>query len=385
MSSMVADRQGALADYSMPVVGVDGSLGSVGGKALRDSLKRGSVAGVMDLLKSMNAQGVVQSLREAGFAVAPELAVRGKSAIFAGVQSDLSAAIDLPGDGFDLSESRLLKGAVAQKPFAAKVNPTLLVRDKPLAVPVDFPGDADAAAVIQRVMRSSAVAVSLLGVATPGLRGSLLLVAGQALKKGIQGFGFDGIEGKYQVPLSMSEVLELHKDAARAVAQDSTRVGLGSWAAGEKVNGLDSWVPDSVQRLLHGSVTLESAQALVQAIESGMVGLHASAIGEHEFTGLLAAQGLDTNAPPLAEQAEAMGFVIQPVDRDRSQYFGMVLALDYRAALVKTSRVNAIELPFVDLPEGHNRPKMGDSLRLSYKNGELSIAVAERSGREGGR
>lgn len=384
MSSIDITSRTEVPDHLMPTLGLDGSWGTAGGMALRESLKRGSVDDVMDLLQSMNAKGVSLALQEAGFSFEPALVGRGRAALFASVQSDLGAALDLRGDGFDLSRARGLKIAEPLKDaVAARVNISEATHQKSEVFPAYFEGDAEAACAVQRVMRSSSISVALMGGAVPGERSSLLLVSGQALKKRTQGFSFEGVVGKYKVPLTMAGVHDLHRDAAKAVAEESVRTGLAAWSAGEKVNDLDAWVLDSTQRLLHGSVSVESAKLIMTSIETGAIGRHASHIGDHEFSRLLAEQGFNVDAPPIEKQAETLGLEITEPDRARGQYFGMVLALDHRAALIKISRTNLIELPFAELREGLSRPRMGDSVRFGYKNGVLAATVIEKIGREG--
>lgn len=358
-------------DYSAPAIGADGQWGSAGGIAVRESLVLGSMEGAMDLLQAMQVDAVAGTLREAGFKLSLESIKQGADALLASMQGDLAAAAALRVDGFGLADARAVAAA---QTFAAK--------DSGFAF-ADFTGDRNAATAIQRLMQSSSVSVDLLGDAAPGVRGALLLVAGQALRDGRQGFGFDGIPGKYEVPLSMVAVLDLHRDAAHAVASASARSALGVWVAGGKVRELNEWVPDSVQRLLHGSVSLAAAEVVVDAIESGAMGRHAGDIGDHTFTRLLADQGFDVRAPSVKYQAEALDLVMVEPDRNRGQYIGPVAGLDHRAALIKFNRTTAIELPFAALADGQNRPVMGDMVRLGFRNGLLTVAVADRAGREG--
>ena len=355
------------------------------GVVLRSALMRGSDGDVMTLLKSMNAKGVADVLREVGFVVDPALIDRGRSAVFESAKSDLCDALELCVDGFGLQIARDAALAVSKMgggpSFAAKGAFTEVALEFD---PVNFAGDAEAARVIQGIMRSSAISVSLLGDALPRERGSLLLVAGQALTKGVQGFGFDGIAGKYEVPLSMAQVHALNQDSAQAVAEESARAGLSVWAAGDKVESLNDWVLDSIQRLLHGSVSLESAQAVVQSIESGALGRHAAEIGAHQSTALFAGQGLDISALTVEEQAKGLGLVVQAPDRLRGQYFGPVMAKDHRAVMIKSSRMDLVELPYAALAVGQARPKLGDSVRLSFKNNTLTVGVVERGAQSGG-
>lgn len=372
-----------LPDYLMPSPGADGIWGSVGGIALRDSLSRGSVDGVMDLLRSMNTDGLAKALREAGFLVNESEILQGRGAVFASVQSDLEAALRSRMDGFTVRITRDQLG-LANEPrretFAAKPNPAPYVEPEFFAG--EFDGDKHAAFMIEGVLRSHSINVDLLGECEVSDRNSLLLVAGQALKKGIHGFGFDGLSGKYQVPLSMAAIVELHRGAAQAVATESARAGLAAWAVGDKVTDLSDLVPDSLQRLLHSSLSLAGAQVIVNVIEGGGVARHAGEIGVHRITSLLAAQGLDVNAPTVHEKAAELGLTVKEPDRMRGQYFGTVVAQDHRASLVKFTRSDAIELAFADLAVGQKRPKMGDALRLGFRAGALTVSQAERPGSE---
>lgn len=371
-----------ISDYLSPCIGMDGQWGSAGGLALRESLSLGSLDSVMDVLNSMDAQALAGSLREAGFVVLPGTLEQGHKAVLTSVQYELIAAIDARVDGFGLAQARasrtLLTGAGKQA-FAAKVIQPKAALNFTAS---EFIGDHEAAKTIQGVLGSSAVSVDLLGQALPGARSSLVFVAGQALQKGLQGFGFDGICGKYEVPLSMSEVLGLHRDAARSVAEESARSALGTWVVGDKVTDVSQWVPDSVQRLLQGSLSLVAATAVVEAIQGGAIGQHAGEFGKHEFTRMLTEQGLDVNAKTVARQAEELGLGIFEADRNRGQYVGPIVGLDHRAGLIKFNRKHVIELPFAALAEGQAKPEMGDMVRMGFSKGHLQVNVAQRVSRE---
>lgn len=341
-------------DYRVPCFGLGGNWSSAGGLAVRESLSRGSVVGVMDVLESMDAPGMASVLREAGFFVSQGAVERGCDAVLESVQHDLIAAAEMRVDGYGLEGGQSLS-------FAAKELEM-----------------ETAEAAIQAVLRSDAVVVDLLGDARAGERGALLFVAGQALQNGLQGFGFEGIPGKYEVPLSMAEVSGLYGDAAQAVAVESARAGVAAWAAGEKVRDVSEWVPDSIQRLLNGSVSVAAADAVVNAIEGGAVGAHAREFGLHGFARLLAEQGFDVNAPTVQEQAGNLGLAMIEPDRQRGQYVGPMVGQDHRAGLIKFAREKGVELPFDALAVGQVRPKMGETVRMKFTKGDLAVSVAER-------
>ena len=350
-------------DYWATTVGPDGHFGSVGSIGVRAALRESSADGLMDLMSTMDTQTMTKSLREAGFAVPVSAIGKGRNAVFKSVEGALNDALDLGVDGFALAASRMAsisEGSVSVSADEEVVN------------------DVDAAMTVQRLMRAKSVTVDLLGDATPGARESLLLVAGQALMKDIQGFGFDGIPGKYQIPLSMAQVVELHRDAASAVAEQSARTGLSAWVKGETVPDVSDWVPDSVQRLLRGSVSMAAAQVLVDSLRDGAIANHAGEIGTHKITTVLEANGLNVHAMTVERQAEHLGLILKDPDRDRGQYFGPVVGLDHRAALVKYTRTQAVELPLVAVGEGQRRPEMGDSVRMAFKGGELKVSIAEQ-------
>lgn len=367
--SDVMDR----ADYSAPVVASDGQWGTLGGVGMRESLTCGSVDSAVDLLIEMGETHAVRALEEIGFNVPAQALAGGLEGVLNAVRPELKTAADLRVDGFGLAGAQAHSAGPS---FAAKNHTSV----EPRAARIG--SAADAAALIQRVMQAEALSVELTGEASATDRASLVMVAGQGLAMGIQGFAFDGIDGKYAVPLSMAEVGELHRGAARCVAEESARVALGSWARGEKVAELHEWVPDSVQRLLLGAVSLTASSAVVHAIEGGSIGRHASEIGTHEFARLLAEQGFDVNAKTVGEQAEDLGVELVTPDRNRGQYVGKVVGRDHRAALIRFNRNSAIELPLAALDK-LNIPAMGDTVRVGFKAGVMSVSVAERPGREG--
>jgi hypothetical protein len=343
--------------------------------ALQSALKQRSPSAVMAVFKGLDETGLTQLLGRAGFEVDVGVTGRGRAAIFDAIKADLGEAVLLGVDGHSLRSSR------STPTFAAKaLDPVEMSFG-----PVDFDGDFEAASVIQAILRSSRVKVDLMGEATATARTSLLMVAGQALMGGVQGFGFDGIAGKYEVPLSLHDMVDLHKSAAIAVAMESACTGVGQWATGRPLTPLHPWVPDTVQRLLYGPVTLDAAQAVVASIESRGFERHASDIGVHGITTILSSHGLDVSAPTIEQQAQELGLLIREPNRERGQHFGTVMGLDHRAGLVKVTRTDALELPFSVLPADQKKLGLGDSVHIAYKAGQLNVKVTERGSGEVGR
>jgi hypothetical protein len=351
-------------DFGAPVLSVDGQWATVGGVALKSALLAGSLPLSLELLGQMSSERARAALVENGFAASdPQLDIH----LVLSTNGPLETAAAQQCDGFGLQTRSLGH----QKTFAAKL---------PEFTSYESRGMPDASSVLKATMSAVDVAVELTGQAAPSARGSLAMIAGQALEKGIQGFAFDGIPGKYQVELSMAQMVDLHKDAAGLLAEQSARVALGLWTGGAKAATLHEWVPDSVQRLLQGTLSLPAAAAIVHAIDGGAIGRHAGEIGGHRFGNLLMSQGIDVEAKNIQEQADELDVALVAPERKRGQYVGKVVGIDHRAALIKFNRDSAIELPFSAVPAGAKKPAMGDTVRVGFKAGVIAVSVADRGG-----
>lgn len=376
MSSVESPAVAELSIYAMPVIGPDGAIDSVGAAALRQSLQAGSARGVSDLLRSMDVGGMTRALTGAGFSIPKTVTSPTWEAVLQQARPELQEALGLKTDGFGLNSMR--------RQLSVPLSPVSAQLKEPLNAPVPSPQKSreDASAVIQRVMRSSSVHVSMAGPAPVTSRNAMLFVAGQGLEKGIQGFAFDGQPGKYQVDASMHEVAELHGAAAVAVAQESVRTGLAEWAAGNKVTNLSPLVPDGIQQRLTGSLSVVSAQAIAASVASGALDRRASETGAMIFASMLSAQGLDLNAKTVVELAADEGLELCDVNRERGRYFGVVVAEDHRALLLKINRKDGLELPRADLKKGEDTPKIGDALALAFNAGALTVNFAKRVERD---
>lgn len=345
--------------------------------ALRHAFMRKSVTDVMGLLKQLNARQVAAVLAEIGFRVDESQIERGRAAVFSSVQADVSKALVLGVDGVGLARGLRGLNFSQIEVFGSGRNDWVLGFGSD-----EFSGDLEAATVIQGVFRADSVSVDLLGEEAACNRSSLRMVAAQALRCELQGFSFEGVPGKYAIDLPLREVLDVHREAVAAFAVECVRSALGAWAQGTKVPQIDTWVPDSVQRMLAGNASVDAAHALLVALDSGAIERHGREIGGHGFESLLSAQGVNANVKTVGEMAHESGLAVKPVDRQRGQYFGPVLAVDHRAALVKVTRHEAIELDFGELPSDRARPQAGDTLRIGFKAGVLSFTSAGRGVRE---
>ncbi len=84
------------------------------------------------------------------------------------------------------------------------------------------------------------------------------------------------------------------------------------------------------------------------------------------------------------KQAEQLGLVLFVPNRNRCTIIGMMVGEDYRAALIKFTPSQAVELPFNELADGQDRPEIVDTVKMVFKAGVLKVAIA-RSGVRGGR
>ena len=86
------------------------------------------------------------------------------------------------------------------------------------------------------------------------------------------------------------------------------------------------------------------------------------------------------NGMAAIELANRYGWEMMEPDRMRGQYFGLVVALEHHAAIVKIANTKMLELPFGALAVTEEQgPKLGDSVRMAFKDGVLTTEVTRRS------
>lgn len=87
------------------------------------------------------------------------------------------------------------------------------------------------------------------------------------------------------------------------------------------------------------------------------------------------------NGMAAIELANRYGWEMMEPDRTRGQYFGLVVTLEHHSAVVKIANTKMIDLPFGALAVTEEQsPKLGDSVRMRFKDGVLTALVTRRSG-----
>jgi len=200
----------------LPHLNSDGIWTSSAAIAIRKSLHQGSLDGVMDIVDSLSPPDIASTFRELGFSVSEGAIDLGRNALLESLQFDLIDAIDLRTDGYGLPKNSLNTN-------------------------VSYDMNMSSSEAIQNILKSPRLKIELLGDAPPNERSSLNFIAGQALQHGLQGFSFEGIEGKYEIPLSMQNVADLYSNAAGDVAVESTRIALNGWVHGKLNNEVSNF------------------------------------------------------------------------------------------------------------------------------------------------
>jgi hypothetical protein len=85
------------------------------------------------------------------------------------------------------------------------------------------------------------------------------------------------------------------------------------------------------------------------------------------------------NGMAAIELAKRYGWEMVEPNRIRGQYFGLVVALEHHVAIVKYASTKMLELPFgaMALTEEQS-PKLGDSVRMGFKDGVLTATVISK-------
>jgi hypothetical protein len=86
------------------------------------------------------------------------------------------------------------------------------------------------------------------------------------------------------------------------------------------------------------------------------------------------------NGMAAIELTKRYGWEMVEPNRKHGQYFGLVVALEHHVAIVKIANTQMIELPFGAMAATEEEsPKLGDSIRMGFKDGVLTAVVASRS------
>ena len=82
------------------------------------------------------------------------------------------------------------------------------------------------------------------------------------------------------------------------------------------------------------------------------------------------------NGMAAIELAKQYGWEMLEPDRMRGQFFGLVVALEHHAAIVKVADPQMLELPFGALAVTEEQsPRLGDSVWMGFKDGVLTAKV----------
>jgi hypothetical protein len=86
------------------------------------------------------------------------------------------------------------------------------------------------------------------------------------------------------------------------------------------------------------------------------------------------------NGMAATELTKRYGWIMMKPNRIRGAYFGMVVALEHHVAIVQITPTQMLELPFGALAVTEEQsPKLGDSVRMEFKDGVLTVTVVRRS------
>ena len=91
---------------------------------------------------------------------------------------------------------------------------------------------------------------------------------------------------------------------------------------------------------------------------------------------LIEAHGLEGNTVTLGKLAAQLGLEIEAPNQIRAMYFGSAVGLDHRAWLIKYRTTGALTLPFTSWPLNQSKPRLGDKIIMSFKDGALLARVS---------
>lgn len=82
---------------------------------------------------------------------------------------------------------------------------------------------------------------------------------------------------------------------------------------------------------------------------------------------------------PVDIQAIDLGLEIVEPNWDRGQYVGSFAATDNQYCLVRFASGRAVKLCYWHMPDDQPRPRAGDTVRLKFRAGQLTVSVAPRN------
>lgn len=366
----LTDGDGTLRDEALPVL--RGIWERPEGYLFARHLKCGELMAALEVLGSLSNNAARTVLVQCGFE--PQ-ATGGRRGMLESVQGDLVRAAQLKVTGIELREIDAEQGRQGVKDAAA---PAMVFPDAMIA-----PSFTRALGVIQMVMAAPSVEVGVAGAAELSSRGSLLFVGGQAIERGVSGFGIEGVDGKFRLPdsVELAGLRVLYGAAGAAIAEAEVKGLLPRWAAEKGMPRMSDLVSENVAKILRGAVSVDGAEAIWAALQDGSVREYGAQLGEKLAGQVLAKQGVRLDAAPLEQVIESEGLTL--ITATRGQYVGPVVLNDHRASVVKASRDSAIIVPHKCLPEGVEPPKRGDSMLVKFVSGQMRVAVSPGVSRGG--
>lgn len=372
-------------DSMIPCIDDQGRYISSVSMVLKKLLQSGNPEEAMGLLKSGTMRELGIMLSENGFGSPNGLKEQDRERLIFEIQLDIGQACANRVDGFGLND--ILHARNPQLvPLSSRKLHDIAVHGQKNEIDesfrhADFLTNRDAAANIQKILKSPYIEIELLGgEALPG-RHALQFIAGQSLKSNLHGFKYEGFDGKYEIKnAGMEQMVELHSEAARSIALESVRFALGEWTDGKKPGPLSDYVLESVAKEFRSSLNINSAMKIISALQDGSVGDHAAKLGRFEYGQIMRQMGIDIEADSVGVQADKIGLAIARADLARGEYIGPVVGADHKSLLVKYAREKAIVIDKRDIDSGREF-NIGDELHIQYKLGKMSCNLNNNRGK----
>lgn len=88
---------------------------------------------------------------------------------------------------------------------------------------------------------------------------------------------------------------------------------------------------------------------------------------------------IDLMCPSVERQAVELGLKLEEPNRKRGSYCGMVFGLDRFGFLLKFRDAGAIAISNAELPEITQNLRVGDTMKIEYRNGVINCSNYSKS------